>query len=93
MPGVAKENCRINVDKNNILRVTGTRRWNQETDAVGFTRKEFSYGSFACSFLLTENLQKEKITSSCRNGLLIVSIPKKEGNDVEDRSFNDISVN
>ena len=93
VPGVTKENCQISVDKNNVLRISGTRRWNQETDAVGFTRKEFNYGSFACSFLLTENLQKEKISSSCRNGLLIVSIPKIEGNDGEDRSFSEISVN
>jgi HSP20 family protein len=93
VPGVAKENCRINIDKNNILRISGTRRWNQETDAVGFTRKEFNYGSFSCSFVLTENLHKDKITSSCRNGLLIISIPKREGNESEDRSFSDISVN
>ena len=93
VPGVAKENCRISVDKNSILRVSGTRRWNQETDAVGFTKKEFNYGSFACSFLLTDNLHKEKITSSCRNGLLIVSIPKKDGNEGEDKSIFDISVN
>ena len=93
VPGVTKENCHINVDKNNILRITGTRRWNQETEAVGFTRKEFNYGSFACSFLLTDNLQKEKITSSCRNGLLIVSILKKEENESEDRTFSEISVN
>ena len=93
VPGVAKENCKINVDKNNILRISGSRRWNQETDAVGFTRKEFNYGSFACSFLLTDNLHKEKITSSCRNGLLIVSIPKREETENEDRSFSDISVN
>ncbi len=93
VPGVARENCRINVDKNNILRITGTRRWNQESDAVGFTRKEFNYGSFACSFVLTENLQKEKITSSCRNGLLIVSIPKRDVMENEDRSFSEISVN
>ena len=93
VPGVARENCRIRVDKNNILRITGTRRWNQETDAVGFTRKEFNYGSFACTFLLTENLQKEKITSSCRNGILIVSIPKKEEYEADERTFSDISVN
>jgi HSP20 family protein len=93
VPGVAKENCRINIDKNNILRISGSRRWNQETDAVGFTRKEFNYGSFSCSFVLTENLHKDKITSSCRNGLLIISIPKREGNESEDRSFSDISVN
>ena len=93
VPGVTKENCHIIVDQNSILRISGTRRWNQETDAVGFTRKEFNYGSFACSFLLTDNLHIEKITSSCRNGLLIVSIPKKELNEGEDRTFSEISVN
>jgi len=92
VPGVTKENCHLNVDKNNILHVTGTRRWSQETDAVGFTRKEFNYGTFNCKFLLTENLQKSKITSSCRSGLLIISIPKKEGSDGEDKSSSDISI-
>jgi HSP20 family molecular chaperone IbpA len=93
VPGVSKENCRIHVDKNNILRISGTRRWNQETDAVAFTKKEFNYGSFACSFLLTENMLKEKITSSCHNGLLIVSIPKREGHELGDSTIYDISVN
>jgi HSP20 family protein len=93
VPGVTRENCRINVEKDNILRISGTRRWNQETDAVGFTRKDFNYGSFACSFVLTNNLQKEKITSSCRNGLLIISIPKQEQPETEERNFSEISVN
>jgi HSP20 family protein len=93
VPGVARENCRINIDKNNILRITGTRRWNQETDAVGFTRKDFNYGSFACSFLLPEHLQKEKISSSCRNGILIINIPKHELNETDDRTYSEISVN
>ena len=93
VPGVTRENCRLNVDKNNILRVFGTRRWNQETDAVGFTRKDFNYGSFACSFILTETLQRDKITSSCRNGLLIINIPKHDQYESEDRSLSDISVN
>ena len=93
VPGVTKENCRISVDKNNILRITGSRRWNQETDAVGFTRKEFNYGTFSCSFVLTENLQKERISSSCRNGLLIIGIPKKEESEGGEKSSSDISVN
>lgn len=93
VPGVTRENCRLSIDKNNILQVTGSRRWNQETDAVGFTRKDFNYGSFACSFVLTDILLKEKITSSCRNGLLIISIPKREQIETEDRTFSEISVN
>jgi len=92
VPGVTKENCRINIDKNNILHVSGTRRWNQETDTVGFTRKEFNYGSFGCSFMLTDDLHKTRITSSCRSGLLIITIPKKEGSDGDEKSSSEISI-
>lgn len=93
VPGVSRENCRVHIDKNNVLRITGTRRWNQETDAVGFTKKEFNYGSFACSFILSETMQREKITSSCRNGILIVSIPKREWNEVDTQTNTEISIN
>ena len=92
VPGVTKENCHMYIDKNNVLRVSGARRWNQETEAVGFTRKDFNYGSFACSFLLPEYLLKEKITSSCRSGLLIISIPKKDSVDGEVRSSSEILI-
>ncbi|MFM2206515.1 MAG: hypothetical protein RL213_490 [Bacteroidota bacterium] len=93
VPGVSRENCRVHIDKNNVLRVTGTRRWNQETDAVGFTKKEFNYGSFACSFIIADNMQREKISSSCRNGVLIISIPKKEWNEVDTQNSSEISIN
>ena len=92
VPGVTKENCQMYVDKNNVLRVFGARRWNQETEAVGFTRKDFNYGSFACSFLLPDYLLKEKITSSCRSGLLIISIPKRDGGEGEVRSSSEILI-
>lgn len=93
VPGVSRENIHIHIDRNNVLRVTGTRRWNQESEAVGFTRKDFNYGSFECSFIIAENWQREKITSSCRNGILIISIPKRDRIDSDDRTSSEISVN
>lgn len=90
VPGVTKENCKIGVE-GNILWVSGTRPINREKDnlPVNLTRKEFNYGSFYRSFLLTENLETGKIMATCQNGMLTINIPKK---DITKKSAAEISI-
>ncbi|MDN8954943.1 Hsp20/alpha crystallin family protein, partial [Staphylococcus aureus] len=49
----------------------------QETES--FSRREFNYHAFTRSFVLPEKLiDKDAISASYDNGILKVSVPKKE---------------
>ena len=41
-------------------------------------RREFSYCSFRRSFILPDTIEEDKINASHKDGILTVSIPKKE---------------
>ena len=43
-----------------------------------FTRKEFGYSSFKRSFNIPETISDDKISASYKEGILTVSLPKKE---------------
>jgi len=43
-----------------------------------YTRREFSYTSFQRSFTLPESVNSEKISANYQNGILTVTVPKRE---------------
>jgi HSP20 family protein len=43
-----------------------------------FTRKEFGYSSFKRSFNIPDSVALDKITASYKEGILTLSLPKKE---------------
>jgi len=56
----------------------GERQLEKETEEKGYRRIERSYGTFNRSFTLPLNVDTTKIAATFNNGLLEVSIPKKE---------------
>lgn len=78
-PGMEKENFKINVE-NNILSISAeTKSGNEEKDENGkYTKREFSFNSFKRSFSLPESDDDEDIKANYENGILKLSIPKKE---------------
>lgn len=50
----------------------------EEDNKENYTRKEFAYGSFNRTFLLPETADDTSINASYTDGILTVSIPKKE---------------
>jgi HSP20 family protein len=51
---------------------------NETKESENFTRREFSYQSFSRSFTLPNTVNSDKIGAKYQNGILKVSIPKKE---------------
>ena len=52
---------------------------NEEVDKDGkFTRREFNYSSFSRSFTLPEQVETDRIEATYEDGILKVSVPKKE---------------
>ena len=69
----------INVEiENGTLSLKGTRKFNGEKKEKGYHRIERSYGTFARYFSLPETVDAEKVGAEYKNGVLTITIPKKE---------------
>jgi len=77
-PGLEKKDFKIELN-NSVLTISSEKKVENETkEGQQFTRREFSYQSFSRSFTLPETVEGEKIGAKYENGILSVSIPKKE---------------
>ena len=77
-PGLDKKDFKIELN-NSVLTISSEKEVESETkEGQQFTRREFSYQSFSRSFTLPETVEGEKINAKYENGILSVSIPKKE---------------
>jgi len=77
-PGLDKKDFKIELE-NNVLTISSEKKVENEIkEGQEFTRREFSYQSFTRSFSLPKNVESEKISALYENGILKVSIPKRE---------------
>lgn len=79
VPGYEKKEIHVEVDSNNMLRISGEHKEESKEESENYTCKEFSYGSFSRSFQLPETVKEDKIAAKCKDGVLRVELPKKEG--------------
>jgi HSP20 family protein len=77
-PGFSKDEFTIELN-NDLLTISSEKKVENETkEGENFTRREFSYQSFSRSFTLPNIVNSDKIGAKYENGILKVSIPKKE---------------
>ena len=77
-PGMNKNDFNVTLD-GNLLTISSVKQQNEITEESNFTRREFSYQSFQRSFELPKNVvDDEHITARYENGLLLLTVPKKE---------------
>ena len=76
-PGFDKDDFKIELNEG-ILSISGKHQAEKEVKDKTFSRKEFSYGSFQRSFSLPEKVNEEAIDAKYENGILKVSLSKKE---------------
>jgi HSP20 family protein len=76
-PGLKKDDFKIDVD-GNMLSISSEKEETKEEKDKKYTRKEYSYSSFSRSFTLPEEINKEKIEASYSDGVLKISLPRKE---------------
>ncbi len=76
-PGLKKEDFKIDVD-GNMLTISSEKEETREEKDKKFTRKEYNYTSFSRSFTLPEEINKEKIEAKYEEGVLKISLPRKE---------------
>ena len=77
-PGMDKKDFKITLD-GNLLTISSQKQQSSEDVNDRYTRREFSYQSFQRSFELPKDVvDQENINARYENGLLHLSIPKKE---------------
>ena len=77
LPGLEAKDVAVTID-NNVLTLKGERRLDKEVKKENYHRLERAYGTFARSFALPAFVDAEKVRAEFKNGLLTISIPKKE---------------
>ena len=77
VPGIEEKDLNINVE-NNVLTVSGERKFEQEQKEENFHRIERRYGSFSRSFTLPNAVDTEKITADYNSGVLSIRLVKRE---------------
>jgi HSP20 family protein len=77
LPGMSREDFDLSFE-NNIITLRGERRFEKKDESDNYHRVERSYGSFTRSFTLPPTVSGEGITAEYRNGVLRVTLPKRE---------------
>src|SRR6266849_7574028 len=77
LPGMKQEDFDLTIE-NNVITLRGERRFEKTDDADNYHRVERSYGSFTRSFTLPQTVSSEGATAEYRNGVLRVTLPKRE---------------
>ncbi|CAL4921936.1 unnamed protein product [Urochloa decumbens] len=78
VPGLKKEEVKVEVEDGNILQISGERNMEQEEKNDKWHRVERSSGKFMRRFRLPENAKTDQIKASMENGVLTVTVPKEE---------------
>lgn len=76
-PGLEKKDFKVEV-QNGVLHVSAEKKDSIEEKEKNYHRREFSYTSFSRSFTLPENSNTDKIEAKYDNGVLQLTLPKKE---------------
>lgn len=77
VPGRNKEDFKINIDRN-LLTISYEKKQETKEENEKVVRNEFSFSSFKRSFTLDEKVDAEKISAKYENGILELTIAKKE---------------
>ena len=77
LPGMEEKDIQLKIEDNNLV-LKGERKFEKETKEENYYRIERAYGSFYRSFTIPTAVDQEKITAEYNNGVLKVTMPKKE---------------
>lgn len=76
-PGLEKKDFKVEV-QDGVLSISAEKKEEKSEEDKNYRRREFSYNSFSRSFTLPENSMSDKIDAKYENGVLRLTLPKKE---------------
>ena len=77
IPGLSKKDVKISM-VDNVLSISGERKHDYDNSIENYHYRERTIGTFNRSFNLPDTIEEDKVTASCKNGILTVTLPKKE---------------
>ncbi|RLM93746.1 16.9 kDa class I heat shock protein 1 [Panicum miliaceum] len=78
LPGVKKEEVKVEVEDGNVLVISGERSREKEDKNDKWHRVERGSGKFLRRFRLPENAKTDQVKAGLENGVLTVTVPKAE---------------
>ncbi|CAL2263855.1 unnamed protein product [Prunus armeniaca] len=83
LPGLKKEEVKVEVEDDRVLQISGERNVEKEDKNDKWHRVERSSGKFLRRFQLPENAKVDEIKAAMENGVLSVTVPKAEVKQVD----------
>src|SRR5215468_4774276 len=83
VPGVSKEHLQVNVT-DTTLTLKGEVQEDQTTEDKTYHQREFHYRAFTRTITLPTTVQAEQATAQLKDGVLEVTIPKREETKAKD---------
>jgi len=77
LPGLTRDDINITLE-NNVLRLTGERKFERDAKKENFQRIERTYGAFSRAFALPQQVNNEGVQAAFENGVLTITVPKAE---------------
>jgi len=77
LPGISKDDVKINI-ADDILTISGEKKEEAKQDGHTYHRIERTYGKFQRNFTLPVHIQADKVRATFKNGILTITLPKKE---------------
>lgn len=78
VPGLKKEEVKVEVEEGRVLKISGERSKEQEEKKDKWHRLERSSGKFVRRFRLPENAKVDQVKAGIADGVLTVTVPKEE---------------
>lgn len=77
LPGLTKDDINITLE-NNVLRLSGERKFEKDAKKENYHRIERTYGTFTRAFALPQQVNPEGVHAAFENGILTLTVPKAE---------------
>ena len=86
VPGLKKDDFKINVDKN-VLSISAEKKDEQTEENKKYSKREYAYTSFVRSFTLPDTIDHANIEANYTDGILKLHVAKKEEAKVQAREI------